>query len=212
MLKTTDEYLVALQKNLKKHPGQEDILLEYESFIYDKLQDYMKSGYTKQQAEAIVVQELPCPEDLAKYYKSFIPPKFKQIMLFSFIVNFIFFIIGGIITFLYHQFSNPTVIILWSYLIEMQWVILFLYSAFVVSIGFLIGKEFGSRFNRYIKKILFLTFSPNILFMIMVLYSWVPQKLFEPMLTPAFLMFCVILTLLYYPLSKVAYKIGQLQL
>lgn len=212
MLKSTDEYLVTLRKNLKKHPGQEDILLEYESFIYDKIQDYMKSGYTKQEAEAIIVQELPCPLDLAKHYESTHPPKFKQIMIFSFIVNFVFFIIGGFITFLYHQFSYQTVIILWSYLIEMQWVILFLYSAFIVSIGFLIGKEFGSRFNRYIKSILLLTFSPNILFMIMVLYSWVPQRWFEPMLTPAFLIFCVILTLLYYPLSKIAYKIGQLQI
>lgn len=212
MHKSKKEYLSSLQHYLNKHPNGTDIVEEYGSYIEDKMLEVMNEGYSLDEAEIRVLNDLPHPKTIANEYVSSQPPNLRQMIIFSLCINVSFFIIGGLLTFSYHQLSNEFVTLIWLSLVELQWVLLVLYSSFIVVLGYLIGKEFGARFNAYIKTVLVLTLTPNIVFMLAVLFSWIPHTWFEPMLTPSFVISCVIVTLLYYPISRLAYRVGQLQI
>jgi hypothetical protein len=212
MYKSRADYLTTLSKHLKNHPQRDDIVQEYETFMEDKLFEYMQEGYSEQQAEARLIQEQPHPRTIASQFQNTKPPKLKQIMYFTLFINLLFFAIGGILTLGNHQYSNEALTVIWSTLTELHWYVLLLYSTFIVTLGFLLGKEYGAKFNAYIQRILIVTLTPNLVFMTGILYAWIPRAWFEPMLTPDFVISCVFITMLYYPLSKMAYRLGQLQI
>lgn len=205
-------YLQKLRIRLKDHPAAEEIVEEYATFIEDKTADLTKGGATDAEIEKKVMEAVPAPEELARQFKETKAYTGNQVMGAVAGVNVAFLGTGAVLTWLYHRSSSPVIQYVWTALAEMHWVILFAYSAFMLQVGYLIGKEFGARFNKQIKNILAVMIAPNMMFMIAVLYTWIPHAWFAPMLTAEFLAACIFMTLLYYPLGRFAYRAGRLSI
>ncbi|MED4402928.1 HAAS signaling domain-containing protein [Metabacillus fastidiosus] len=202
MIPFKEAFLQELKKELPCNVNKEDIIAEYSVHLDEKMEECPHLNWED------IVEQLGSPVEIAKQYEdsSLISTQFVQ-KNFVF-CNFLFFIIGGLLTVGYHTFKHPIFTDTWLMLSKVSLVIVFIYTLFWIILGFEIGKEFGIRGKTLFSKTFLLCLIPNISLMIMTIFKMIPTAWFDPILTTPFIILCVLMTALLYPISRISYYIG----
>ncbi|PKR83364.1 HAAS signaling domain-containing protein [Heyndrickxia camelliae] len=199
------DYLHKLRLALHNHPEIEDILNEISTHMEDGIKDKMLVGKSEKAATEEVLFELGNPLVLGK---NFMQPARSRTMIYLILLNWAFFVCGICLT-LSHQLSDWAIVKdTWNYLSHKSNFILLLYSMYWVYVGYTIGKQYGPNGKKMVNKTMMWASIPNMLLMIITLFNVIPGEMFSPFLNPVFIAVCVLVTVLFFPLSKLAFKIG----
>ncbi|AKL96022.1 hypothetical protein CACET_c25770 [Clostridium aceticum] len=209
------QYLQSLRSSLleKNIAETDNILLEYESHIQDKVYQLMICGIDEKLALEQTIDEMPPTQEVAVLYSQ----EQYSISIPSFIlllVNVCIVIVGIFIT-ISHISNFHNIHYLWKFMEESKWVLLISYSLIWLVIGYLYGYRNGfyqkSRFYQYTC----LAVLPNYIFMVFILigfqYGWTLRWFDFLDDSINFLVLCVILTLGYYPMTQLGHRIGVLR-
>lgn len=199
------DYLQELKLALQNHPEMEDILNEISTHIEDGIKDKMLIGVPEKAATEQVLHHMGNPLELGK---SFMRPPSSRKMIHLILLNWAFFVCGLFITISYHFSDFRIVNHTWTYLSHKSHSILLLYSMYWIYLGYTIGKQYGPSGKKMVNKTMIWASIPNMVLMFITLFNVIPSDIFSPLLNPVFIVFCVIATVLFYPLSKLAFKIG----
>ncbi|MGV3466771.1 MAG: hypothetical protein ACO1OT_15965 [Heyndrickxia sp.] len=199
------DYLRNLKLSLQNHPEMVDILNEISVHIEDSIRDKMLIGISERAATEEVLQNMGNPIELGK---SFLPPPRSINIIHLVLLNWAFFVCGLFIT-LGNQFSDWTIVNhIWTYLTHHSHFILLLYSIYWIYLGYTVGKHYGPNGKKLVEKTMMWAYIPNMILMFITLFNIIPSDIFSPLLNPVFMVICVITTVLFYPISKLAFKIG----
>lgn len=200
MMMEKDAFLLALENALPETLDKKSIIQEYANHIDDKIQE----GFE----EFFVIEQLGTPEMIAAAYKKSIAVSRNYVQRNFVFCNTIFFIIGMLLTICYHYFQGPVFSNTWQMLSNIPFVIMICYTAFWLLLGFEVGKEYGLRGKKLLAQTVFISSIPNVLLMLLTLFEIVPVMWFSPILTPSFVMICILMTVLLYPISQLGYRLG----
>lgn len=202
MILSKERFLQDLEQSLPSSVNKAEVIKEYNLHIEEKLFDYPNLKIED------VLEKIGDPVEIAKQYEDTLPIA-KGFVSRNFVFcNFMFFFIGGLLTVCYHVFEDSLLSDAWGLLAQIPLTIVIVYTIFWMMLGFEIGREYGLLGKELFSKTVFISLVPNVLLMIMTLFHFIPVQWFQPILTPAFIVLCVIMTFLIYPISKVFYYIG----
>lgn len=202
MIRSKERFLQDLEQSLPSSVNKTEVIKEYNLHIEEKLFDQPHLKIED------VLEQIGDPVEIAKQYEdSLLIAKGFVSRNFVF-CNFMFFFIGGLLTVCYHIFEDSLFSNAWGLLAQIPLTIVIVYTMFWMVLGFEIGREYGLLGKELFSKTVFISLIPNVLLMMMTLFHFIPVQWFQPILTPAFIMLCVIMTCLIYPISKLFYYIG----
>ena len=98
---------------------------------------------------------------------------------------------------------------LWNQLTSIPILIALIYMCFWVLLGYEIGKGFGYKGKKLLKRTFLLALIPNLILMILTVFNIIPHEWFSPLLTETFIGLCIFLTILLYPLCVISYRWGK---
>ncbi|MFD1851693.1 HAAS signaling domain-containing protein [Oceanobacillus bengalensis] len=206
MIEPKQRFIQELDKAIGKHPQKVEILEEYEVHIYDLLQEFTeKDGSTYEQ----LISRLGSPEEIAKVWqeeKTITPRKTQWLFV---IINTAIFAGGIFLTFIYNVFQWEWAEQLWEGLTDIPSIIIFVYILFWALLGYEIGKEFGERGYKLLKRTFWLSIVPNLLLMYLVIFKLIPHEWFQPLLSVPFIIVCIVFTGLLYPITWIGYRWGR---
>lgn len=212
MIHSKQDYLAQLKHSLGNHSDRQDILQEFELHLSELLAEiHAAEGLDEPKAMAIAVERLGTPSEVASLYGAEldVTPEKTQ---WTFIgVNLSFFIGGIVLTLLYHHVPLRAVDQLWAFLTSIPFAIMVMYMGFWALVGYEIGKEFGLGGKRLLSTTFYIGLIPNILLMALVVFRIVPSHWFDPLLSPGFILACILGTLLLYPISYAGYRWGTIR-
>lgn len=199
-------FIQELTKEIGDHPDKENIIAEYEHHVYELLEDLDPS---QAQVYQVLIDRLGTPVDIAKSWKQekHITPRKTQWLFVC--CNMIIFIGGALLTIGYNFLHWDWIDELWVILTDVSFVIIFVYALFWALLGYEIGKEFGHRGYRLLQKTFLISIIPNIVLMYLVVFKVLPHEWFEPVLNFSFIIICIVLTGLLYPISWIGYRWGR---
>jgi hypothetical protein len=203
-----NRFLQELKKGLGNHQDKESILLEYEAHIDEILLESYDRKDEKEMFDTIL-SRLGSPEEIADMWKeelSVTPSNMKWLFI---LMNILFFGGGSLLTLFHNVFEWKWLSMIWSHLTAMPTLIAFIYMFFWALLGYEIGKGFGHGGRSLLKKTFLLSLIPNLLLMVLTLFEIIPHSWFEPLLTKTFIIACIILTILLYPISWLGYRWGR---
>ncbi len=197
------QFINELGLELKNEPQKENIIAEYRAHVYDICHENKQVTYDQ------LVRKLGTPHDIAKMWKqeTGITPKKTQWIFV--LLNIFIFIGGAIFTISYHFLEWRWAHIVWSQLTQVSVLLLFLYILFWGLVGYEVGKEFGHRGRRLLTNIFLIAIIPNLILMYLVIFKLLPYEWFGSLLSPSFIVVCVIATGLLYPVSLLGYYWGR---
>jgi hypothetical protein len=208
MERPKNRFLKELEKGLVDHLDKESILLEYEAHIDEILLETYDCKDEQEMFETIV-SRLGCPREIAGMWKeelSVTPSNMKWLFI---LMNIFFFGGGSLLTFFHNVFEWKWLSVIWSHLTAIPTLIAFIYMFFWALLGYEIGKGFGHGGRNLLKKTFLLSLIPNVLLMVLTVFEIIPHSWFEPLLTRTFIIACIILTILLYPISWLGYRWGR---
>jgi hypothetical protein len=203
-----NRFLQELKKGLGNHQDKESILLEYEAHIDEILLESYDRKDEKEMFDTIL-SRLGSPEEIADMWKeelSVTPSNMKWLFI---LMNILFFGGGSLLTLFHNVFEWKWLSMIWSHLTAMPTLIAFIYMFFWALLGYEIGKGFGHGGRSLLKKTFLLSLIPNLLLMVLTLFEIIPHSWFAPLLTKTFIIACIILTILLYPISWLGYRWGR---
>ena len=209
MIQLKTDFLTELGRHLRKHPDKEQILAEYDSHITEMLDEY--SGNQREEADIRmkIYSRLGTPEEIADSWReelSTTPMKTQWVFILA---NLVFFVGGTILTLVHNLFDFPFIDMAWESLTSIPAVIILLYLFFWALLGYEIGKGFGHKGRRLMKRTFILSILPNIMLMNLTLFKLIPHDWFQPLLSPPFIIICIIFTTLLYPICWIGYRWGK---
>lgn len=203
-----NEFLAELSNKLGNHPERDSIMEEYEVH----LDELFLSLYRLEDIEELreqVYSKFGTPDEIALMWKeelSVTPSNMKWLFV---AVNILFFGGGAILTLAHNLFDWTWLTKLWSLLTSIPILIAFVYMFFWALLGYEIGRGFGHKGRALLKKTFFLALIPNLSLMLLTVFQIIPHEWFSPLLTEAFIMLCIILTVVLYPVCLFSYKWGK---
>jgi hypothetical protein len=208
MERPKNRFLEELEERLENHQDKKSILLEYEVHIEEIV---IESYACKSENELleVIISRLGSPEEIATMWKeelSVTPSNMKWLFI---LMNILFFGGGSLLTIFHNVFQWKWLSVVWSHLTAIPTVIAFIYLFFWALLGYEIGKGFGHGGRRLLTKTFFLSLIPNLLLMVLTVFKIIPHSWFEPLLTKTFIIACIILTILLYPISWLGYRWGR---
>ncbi|WP_456279327.1 HAAS signaling domain-containing protein [Bacillus sp. AK128] len=198
-LTTKKEFLQELEKSLPSSVNKVEILTEWEIHIEEAI---------REETEETVIRRFGDPTDIAKAYRKNTALQKEWVVPFFLGINSLFFIVGSLLTLAYHVTDLKIADLVWNRLVEVAPVIMGGYLLFWIFLGFEIGRSYGLKGSGLLTKTVLLSMIPNLLLMMLTLYNWIPTDIFSPLLTPMFVIVCVLFTLLVYPICCLAYRLG----
>lgn len=202
-------FISRLEKELSAHPNKAEIILEYKHHIECKLDDLFILGFDEEQAKANIINELGDPKQIAMQFYANKETK-KPLILQLIFINYLLFFTGILITVGY--FLNITLFgIIWDHLVEKKLFILNCYFIFWIVISFIAGKQYRFKNEWRMNNALFISLLPNFIFMALIIFIEKFQYWFAPFVNHSFLLLCIIITFLFYPVSKLSFKAGILR-
>jgi hypothetical protein len=208
MERLKSEFLHSLEDALRHHKEKESILAEYEMH----LDELLLSLYQIEDEEEIrrkVYSKFGAPDEIARMWKeelSFTPSHMKWLFI---AVNILFFVGGAMLTFAHNMFDWSWLSSVWSHLTAIPIIIAFSYMFFWALLGYEIGKGFGHKGKAVMKKTFILALIPNLTLMVLTVFHIIPRQWFHPLLTETFIVLCIVLTILLYPLCMISYRWGK---
>lgn len=206
MILNDQKFINELKKEIKKHPQKQNVIAEYEQHIYELLQDVSPG---EENVYHILVERLGRPVDIAKSWeqeKNITPKKTQWLFVIS---NASIFVGGTFLTIGYNYLEWQWIESIWNAVTDVSFLIVATYILFWGLLGYEIGKEFGHRGHRLLKKTFFISIIPNFILMYLIIFKVLPYDWFQPMLNFPFIVVCIILTGLLYPISWVGYRWGR---
>jgi hypothetical protein len=208
MERLKNEFLIELAKCLENHQEKEFILLEYDSHLDELLIDF----YNLEDESAIrnqIYLRFGTPKEIADMWKeelSVTPSKMKWLFI---VVNILFFGGGTLLTLAHNLFDWSWLTSLWEQLTSFPILIALIYMFFWALLGYEIGRGFGYKGRKLMKRTFLLALIPNLTLMVLTVFRIIPHEWFSPLLTETFMGLCILLTLLLYPVCLISYRWGK---
>lgn len=206
MTQGSKQFLQELAEKLGDHPEKDAILKEYEVHIMDLINEEHPSSDALYNE---LVSRLGTPQELADIWKEETSVTPKKTQWLFFFLNLGLFIGGALLTFGYNAFNWEWVDLLWESLTNISLVIMLIYILFWGLLGYEIGKEFGHGGRKLLIRTFIISIIPNLVLMYLVIFKQIPTEWFEPLLNVPFVVACIVLTLLLYPVSWLGYRWGR---
>lgn len=200
-------FLKELEKALKNHPESKMILEDYEAYIYDLIADVTDEKVTYE----LLITRIGTPKELAKTWRAETNITESRTKWIFILTNIFLFLCGILLTAGYHLFEWQWVERVWNGMTSFSSLVMIMYTLFWALLGYEIGKEFGENGKRLLKRTVTISIIPNITLMFLVVFQIIPIRWFAPHLTIPFIIGCVCLTALFYPISLLGYKWGRKQ-
>lgn len=187
---------------------KEMILMEYETHL-DELLIELKHLEDEAEIQDNIYTRLGSPEEIAAMWKeelSVTPSNMKWLFI---AVNIFFFGGGSILTFAHNVFDWKWLTKLWSQLTSIPILIALIYMVFWALLGYEIGRGFGHKGKKLMKRTFLLALIPNLTLMVLTVCQIIPHEWFNPLLTETFMGLCIFLTILLYPICLISYQWGK---
>lgn len=202
------EFLAELTVCLENHQEKESILEEYETHLNELL---FELYHLKDEAEIReqVFQRFGTPQEIADIWKeelSVTPSNMKWLFI---AVNIFIFGGGALLTLAHNLFDWSWLTELWNQLTSVPILIALIYMLFWALLGYEIGRGFGHKGKRIMKTTFLLALIPNLTLMVFTVFHIIPHQWFSPLLTEAFIVLCIILTIFLYPVCLISYRWGK---
>lgn len=209
MISSKESFMEQLRDLLINHEQSEEISMEYELHLADMLEEIiLEKQCSEEEALIFAIDRLGTPLEIAALYHEELNMTAKKTQWNFFIAN-LFFFVGGIgLTVIYHRLSNPTISKLWSFLTSIPFLLIMLYLFFWLLLGYEVGKEFGLGGKKLLLKTFCISLVPNLLLMCSVVFKIIPLTIFDPLLTPEFVLICTSFTIILYPICFLAFRYG----
>lgn len=208
MAQLKSEFLAELAKYLEHHEEKEVILQEYEAHL-DELLANLTHLKTEEEIRAEVFLRFGKPKEIAELWReelSVTPSNMKWLFL---TLNILLFGGGALLTLAHNLFDWDWLTIVWTQLTAFPVLIAFIYMFFWALLGYEIGKGFGHKGRKLMERTFLLALLPNLTLMVLTVFHFIPHEWFSPLLTRTFIMLCVALTILLYPVCLLSYKWGK---
>ncbi|MGO4890654.1 hypothetical protein ACJ2A9_23210 [Anaerobacillus sp. MEB173] len=208
MERLKSEFLEDLATLLGNHQEKESILQEYDAHLEELLMS-LSQVENEEAVREQIYDRFGAPEEIAAMWKeelSVTPSNMKWLFI---AINIFFFVGGGLLTLAHNLFNWNWLSSLWSELTSVPVLIAFIYMLFWALLGYEIGKGFGHKGKKLMKKTFFLALIPNITLMVLTVFRIIPHEWFNPLLKETFIMLCIFLTLLLYPICLLSYNWGK---
>jgi uncharacterized membrane protein len=201
-----EQFFQELDQALGKHPEKEEIIAEYRSHVYEVLHEGIVSSAGNYEE---IVKRLGTPEEIASIWKeeSKVTPKKMQILFV--VLNILIFLGGIALTIAYNVYQFEWIEVLWKRLTAVPSIIIMVYMAFWGLLGYEIGKEFGSGGLKILRRTFTYAVLPNLLLMYLIVFKLIPHEWFQPLLNGPFILACILLTIILYPISWIGYRWGR---
>ncbi|CAM3781530.1 HAAS signaling domain-containing protein [Mesobacillus thioparans] len=209
MIQLKTEFLAELDRHLGKHADKDQILTEYDIHITEMLEDLSDTQRGGEEVISELYSRLGTPQEIAASWReelAMTPMKTQWVFISA---NLLFFVGGIILTLVHNLFEFSFIDMAWQNLTSIPAVIIFLYLFFWALLGYEIGKGFGHKGRRLMKKTFILSILPNLILMNLTLLKLIPHDWFQPLLSPAFIVICILFTALLYPVCWIGYRWGK---
>jgi uncharacterized membrane protein len=209
MIQYKNEFLHLLEIHLGKHPEKEQILTEYECHITEMIAELSDCNLSEQDIRREMLNRLGSPEEIAASWREELSATPKKTQWLFILSNLVFFAGGSVLTLLHNAFDLAWVEILWSGMTSIPFIIILLYLVFWAMLGYEIGKGFGHKGRSLMKRTFIISIVPNMLMMYLTLFKIIPHDWFQPLLSPSFIVTCILFTALLYPICLAGYRWGR---
>lgn len=205
MIDGEEQFIFELKRGIRHRKLRQQIALEYEHHIYEMKEELQIETIGYEQ----IVDRLGDPVEIAKMWQAEIKSTPNKMQWLFVISNLIIFLLGVILTVSYHLFDLNWIDRLWEAITRAPILIMIVYSLFWALLGYEIGREFGHRGRRILKRTFFLSILPNLIFMYLIVLKILPYEWFDPLLSLPFIILSVGFTGLLYPISRLGYRWGK---
>ncbi|KAB2334836.1 hypothetical protein F7731_13835 [Cytobacillus depressus] len=203
-----DEFLGELTKHLGNHKEKESILEEYDAHLDELLVELYKLE-DEDELRNQVYSRFGTPEEIAAMWReelSVTPSNMKWLFI---AVNILFFAAGSFLTLAHNLLEWGWLTSLWVQLTSFPILIALIYLCFWALLGYEIGRGFGHKGRKLMKRTFFLALIPNATLMVLTVFRIIPHEWFSPLLTESFIGICILFTLLLYPVCLISYRWGK---
>lgn len=208
MCEAKERFLKALGKEIGDHPKKEHILQDYELHIIELLHD--KPPMSDSEASyRYLVDHIGSPEEIAKLWEKEIKVTPHKTQWLFVICNMLILIGGTLLILSYHLFGWKWLGDLWQLMTDIPFLLTLVYLLFWGLLGYEIGREFGHRGKRLLRRTFFISMIPNVFIMYLMVFKIIPYEWFQPVLKLPFLVICILFTACLYPISYVGYLWGR---
>ena len=208
MERLKNKFLSQLNDCLGVHKEKDCILKEYEVHLDELLLELLDLKDESEIRDQIY-RRLGTPEEIADMWEdelSVTPSRMKWLFI---VVNIFFFGGGAALTLAHNLFDWNWISSLWNQLTSIPILIALIYMCFWALLGYEIGKGFGYKGKKLLKRTFLLALIPNLTLMVLTVFNIIPHEWFSPLLTETFIGLCIFLTLLLYPLCLISYRWGK---
>ncbi|RSD29225.1 HAAS signaling domain-containing protein [Mesobacillus subterraneus] len=209
MIQPKNEFLRLLGHELGKHPEKEQILAEYENHLAEMLSELNCDDMEEKETMTELYSRLGSPEEIAASWKEELSVTPRKTQWLFIIANLVFFAGGSILTLLHNLYDIRLIDMVWRSLTSIPALIIMLYLIFWALLGYEIGKGFGHKGRKLMRRTFVLSILPNIILMNLTLFKLIPHGWFQPLLSPSFIMICILFTALLYPICWAGYRWGK---
>lgn len=193
-----------LDQVLGKHPEKQEIIAEYRSHVYELLREEdIQDVYDE------IVKRLGTPEEIAAIWKDEAKVTPKKMQLLFVVLNVLIFLGGIVLTIVYNVYHVEWIEVLWKRITAVPSIIIMVYMAFWGLLGYEIGKEFGSGGLTILRRTFTYAVIPNLVLMYLIVFKLIPHDWFQPLLSGRFILVCILLTIMLYPISWIGYRWGR---
>ncbi|MDC3417239.1 hypothetical protein [Aquibacillus salsiterrae] len=204
---TADKFMKNLDQSLGNYPNKQEILMEYQLHVSEIIAEEDDANHQDQYLK--IEQRLGTPAEIAKLWQEEIVITPRKTQLIFIIFNSCLFVGGGLLTIGYNLLDWSLIEITWSYLTSIPAIIIMIYLVFWALLGYEIGKEFGPRGRKMLKRTFLVCIAPNVLLMNLTVFGIIPMEWFQPLLNIKFILICIGFTALLYPISVLGYRWGK---
>lgn len=198
-----EQFLRELKTELKGLPNRDDIILEYESHLYELAEANDVLSYED------ITGTLGRPRQIAEVWKQETGVTPKKMQWLFVLLNGLIFAGGTLLTVFYHVFHWQWIEVIWQFLMSVPFLLLIGYLLFWALVGYEIGREFGHYGKTILRRTFFIAIIPNLVLMYVVVFRILPYEWFDHLLTGPFITLCIFLTGIIYPVSYLGYKWGK---
>ncbi|MCA0972579.1 hypothetical protein LCM20_18430 [Halobacillus litoralis] len=197
-----DRYLEELSQALSFHPERGSIVEEYKGHL-------TAMDGAGQLTYDDLIMRLGSPGEIAEMFKEEHSVTESRLQWLFVLCNIVLFVGGGLLTVGYHLLEWNVLEWVFERLISIPTIIILLYIGFWALLGYEIGKAFGPRGVALLKKTYVIGIIPNLILMLLTLFKVIPHKWFAPLVTPQFIVVCIVCTALLYPISWLTCRWGR---
>lgn len=203
-----EAYLYTVMQLLPHGVNKEQVLLELRTHIEESVKELRAKGFSERDAMLETFRLLGSPREIANQFAGIKHVTRFRLAVRLFGMNLLLFLLGSAIVIAQAYLSSPVKQQFWFLAQEHKYQILIVYSLLWLICGYVIGKLYGFSLRRWLGRVIHVPLSLNYVFMLLILFRFIPAEWFGGLLNTDFVIFSVIITVLLSVLSLVGYHVG----